>query len=209
MLQFSIGTQSLVTSVPKKKIYSALQHIADSAPSERDGDSKPERNYLDLIEMAQMMDVVHACKEFGVSPTTYYKMRRRYRETGGFDPPLRRRRRDSSVRPASRPKPNYPKLFALAKRTTVIDACRAQGVSRASYYKMLKRLRETGSFDELSRAPLRRPSKLGGAVFKALERYERDHPRWGARRLADHLRDRGFKVSASTVQRLRARRRAR
>lgn len=101
----------------------------------------------------------------------------------------------------------YLELFRAAERVGVTAACRQAGVGRTSYYKMLKRYRETGTVKDLSRARKNPPSISAGTV-KAVDRCKAAHAGWGAKRISVYLmKRRKLAVSASAIERLWRRRR--
>jgi transposase len=80
--------------------------------------------------------------------------------------------------------------LAKSPGTNVRALCRKFGVSPKTAYKMLKRFRARGDqgLQDLSRRPLRSPSKLPELVEKAVSSVRAIHPQWGGRRIARELR---------------------
>ncbi len=82
-----------------------------------------------------------------------------------------------------------------AERTgeSVTAICRRHGISRDSYYRYRRRYLADGvdGLVDRSRAPLRSPGQIGADLEIEICRMRKDHPRWGARRIAAELRRTG------------------
>jgi transposase InsO family protein len=72
---------------------------------------------------------------------------------------------------------------------TVVEVCRRQGISRASYYRYRRRYLAEGAagLEERSRRPLRSPERIDAELERAICELRTRHPRWGARRIRTEL----------------------
>lgn len=91
---------------------------------------------------------------------------------------------------------------------TVTEVCRRHGISRQTYYRYRRRYLDEGldGLEDLSREPLRQPARIDADLEIEICRMRKDHPGWGARRIAGELRRRGVDPPAvSTIHRALAR----
>ena len=85
---------------------------------------------------------------------------------------------------------------------TVVEVCRRQGISRASYYRYQRRFLAEGvvGLEERSRRPLGSPRQIDAGLELAICELRTRHPRWGARRIRTELARAGIEPPAvSTV----------
>lgn len=75
--------------------------------------------------------------------------------------------------------------------SNVSELCRRFGISRKTGYKWLARAR-AGALSDRSRRPHRSPVRTEAAVEAAVVALRSRHPRWGGRKIARRLRDRGL-----------------
>lgn len=90
------------------------------------------------------------------------------------------------------------------KWMSMAELCRIYEVSRETGYKWVKRYLEQGwaGLEEFSRAPERHPNQTGAEVEERIVQLRRQHPRWGARKLRVHLKQKNPRVewpAASTI----------
>lgn len=94
-------------------------------------------------------------------------------------------------------------LVRLAHQTSlsVSELARRFGVHRKTVHKWLKREREAGSLQEVSRRPHRSPGRTQEAIEAQVVALRREHPCWGGRKLARVLQNRGWEEvpSPSTI----------
>lgn len=95
----------------------------------------------------------------------------------------------------------YREVFRTAEIFGVTWACQEAGIGRTTYYKMLRRYKDTGALKDQSRAR-KSPPQLAGNVLKAISRCKSAHPSWGAKRISSDLKRRQIAVSASAIERL-------
>jgi transposase InsO family protein len=91
-----------------------------------------------------------------------------------------------------------------AERTgaTVAEVCRRHGISRDTYYRYRRRYLTEGmeGLEDRSRKPLHSPARIDPHLEAEMCRMRKDHPRWGARRIAAELSRRGVDPPAvSTI----------
>lgn len=82
--------------------------------------------------------------------------------------------------------------LARAQAMSVTELARRFGVHRKTVHKWLKRDREGGSLAEQSRRPASSPAQTHPEVEAMVVALRQDHPRWGGRKLARVLLNRGI-----------------
>jgi len=72
---------------------------------------------------------------------------------------------------------------------SVSSVCHRYGISRETYYRYRRRYLEEGiqGLADRSRKPASSPAKIDQELELEICRMRRDHPRWGARRIAAEL----------------------
>jgi transposase InsO family protein len=96
-----------------------------------------------------------------------------------------------------------------AGQTSVTEACRTFGVSRTTYYRWAGRAQRSGlaALVPKDRRPPVMPTAAPPNQVEAVLAEAVARPTIGARRLVDHLADRGVRLSASGVQKILSRHR--
>ena len=87
---------------------------------------------------------------------------------------------------------------------TVAEVCARHGISRASYYRYLRRYRAEGAsgLEPRSRRPRSSPAQIEPALEVQIVELRRRHPRWGARRIHAELARSGIEPPAvATIHR--------
>ena len=81
-------------------------------------------------------------------------------------------------------------LLALSPKSNIRRLCRQFNISPNTGYQTLARYRAEGEngLRDRSRAPHRRPSRSSKATEQAVLSVRADHPRWGGRKIASHLK---------------------
>jgi transposase InsO family protein len=88
---------------------------------------------------------------------------------------------------------------------SVAAVCRRRGISRQTFYEYRRRFEAEGAagLEPRSRCPIRSPRQIEAAMELAICRLRKEHPRWGARRIAAELRRGGLDPPAiSTIHRV-------
>jgi transposase InsO family protein len=88
--------------------------------------------------------------------------------------------------------------------SSVAEVCRRRGISRASYYRYLRRYLEEGvdGLEPRSRRPGSSPGKIDADLEVEIVRLRKRHARWGARRIHAELRRGGVDPPAvATIHR--------
>jgi transposase len=95
-------------------------------------------------------------------------------------------------------------VLDYAGRTSVTEACRTFGISRTTYYRWAGRAQRSGLAALLpkSRRPPVMPTATPPDQVEAVLAEAVARPTIGARRLVEHLAERGVRLSASGVQKL-------
>jgi transposase InsO family protein len=86
----------------------------------------------------------------------------------------------------------------------VAEVCARHGISRASFYRYLRRYRAEGAagLEPRSRRPRSSPAQIEPALEARIVELRRRHPRWGARRIHAELRRAGIEPPAvATIHR--------
>jgi hypothetical protein len=91
-------------------------------------------------------------------------------------------------------------LALVAELGNVSAACRALGVDRSAYYRILRANRGGAAPD--GGAPARRRNALPPEAGPAILRLCLEHPEWGCDRLAHYLTLTAWPVSSPTVQKI-------
>lgn len=93
-------------------------------------------------------------------------------------------------------------LEAERSGESVASVCRRHGISRDTYYRYRRRYLADGldGLVDRSKAPLRSPAQIEADLELEICRMRKDHPRWGARRIATELERAGVAPPAvSTI----------
>jgi transposase InsO family protein len=88
---------------------------------------------------------------------------------------------------------------------TVRETCERWEISRQSYYRWKKRYELWGpqGLEDLARVPFNSPRRIDSGLEDLICRMRKDHPRWGARTIRNHLRRRNIAPPAiSTIHRV-------
>jgi transposase len=100
-------------------------------------------------------------------------------------------------------------LLALSPKSNIRRLCRQFNISPNTAYETLARYRAEGEsgLRDHSRAPHRRPLRSSKATEAAVLSVRADHPRWGGRKIAAHLKSQGSAVvpAPSTITAILAR----
>lgn len=99
--------------------------------------------------------------------------------------------------------------LALAPNANIQSLCRSFNISRQTGYRTLKRYRIAGArgLESQSRRPHHTPHRCPGPIEAAVLTARADHPTWGGRKIAVHLRSMGCAgvPAASTITAILAR----
>jgi len=86
-------------------------------------------------------------------------------------------------------------LLIFAERHGVNKACNTFGLSRTTFYKIKKQFIQTGSLEPKIRRKPRMPNETSISKKKILLSLVKEHPLWGAPRLAYALRQKGIQIT--------------
>jgi transposase len=118
--------------------------------------------------------------------------------------PTKEPQEPTTVTPAQITYHRRVQVLDRAGQTSVTEACRTFGISRTTHYRWAGRAQRHGLAALLpkGRRPPVRPTATPPDQVEAVLAEAVAHPTIGARRLVDHLADRGVRLSASGVQKI-------
>jgi len=92
-------------------------------------------------------------------------------------------------------------MLALSPNSNIRGLCRRFNISANTGYQTLERYRAEGEkgLQDRSRAPHRRPLRCSKATELSVLSVRADHPTWGGRKIASHLRLIGAVPAPSTI----------